>query len=234
MTELRLRRNTGIFGLVATLISLTQLPLYFIYPGALPQWDILTRVMVSIIGSAILIVFLVGFRLVLRQESLEMEWASTIALVSGLMWLTFSSVAQSMEVGTAIVSKIPIDPTVDGVLAPGQFLLFGSIGRLMTTLFLSASGYAIFRGRVMPAWLGWLAWIIAVVNVAFVPAMFFGRGSVLQRSRVGHDGNGSMPRRMLDPHSEHPLDQNPHQGGGVTRYLDRDSSALITDVVSRR
>ena len=60
MTELRLRRNTGIFGLVATLISLTQLPLYFIYPGAPPQWDILTRVMVSIIGSAILVVFLVG------------------------------------------------------------------------------------------------------------------------------------------------------------------------------
>jgi len=118
MTELRLRRNTGIFGLLATLISLIPLPLYFMYEGAPPQWDILTRVMVSIIGSAILIVFLVGFRLVLRQESLEMEWASTIALVSGLMWLTFSSVAQSMEAGTAIVSKIPIDPTVDGLLAP--------------------------------------------------------------------------------------------------------------------
>jgi hypothetical protein len=34
MTELRLRRNTAIFGLVATLVSLTQLPLYFIYEGA--------------------------------------------------------------------------------------------------------------------------------------------------------------------------------------------------------
>jgi len=130
MTELRLRRNTGIFGLVATLVSLTQLPLYFMYTGAPPQWDILTRVLVSIIGSAILIVFLTGFRLVIRQASREMEWASTIALVSGLMWLTFSSVAQSMEAGTAIVSKIPIDPTVDGVLAPGQFLMFGSIGPL--------------------------------------------------------------------------------------------------------
>lgn len=153
MTELSLRRNTGIFGLVATLVSLTQLPLYFMYTGAPPQWDILTRVMVSIIGSAILIVFLTGFRLVIRQVSREMEWASTLALVSGLMWLTFSSVAQSMEAGTAIVSKIPVDPTVDGVLAPGQFLMFGSIGRLMTTLFLSASGFAILRGRFMPAWL---------------------------------------------------------------------------------
>jgi hypothetical protein len=153
--------------------------------------------MVSIIGSAILIVFLVGFRLVLRQESLEMEWASTIALVSGLMWLTFSSVAQSMEAGTAIVSKIPIDPTVDGVLAPGQFLMFGSIGRLMTTLFLSASGFAILRGRLMPAWLGWLAWIIAVVNLSFVPAMFFGFDAAQFYSAVGRGTTATAPLLVL-------------------------------------
>lgn len=85
MTESSLRRNTGIFGLVATLIWLTQLPLYFMYEGAPPQWDILTRVLVSIIGSAILVLFLTGFRLVIRQASHEMEWASTIALVSGLL-----------------------------------------------------------------------------------------------------------------------------------------------------
>src|ERR1700723_2084452 len=43
MTELSLRRHTGIFRLVATLISLTDIPLYFMYTGAPPQWDILTR-----------------------------------------------------------------------------------------------------------------------------------------------------------------------------------------------
>jgi hypothetical protein len=62
-------------------------------------------------------------------------------------------VAQAMEAGTATVSKIPIDPNVDGVLAPGQFLLWRTIGRLMTTLLLSAWGFAILRGRLMPAWL---------------------------------------------------------------------------------
>ena len=67
MTELRLRRNTGIFGLVATLVSLTQLPLYFMYTGAPPQWDILTHVLVGIVSSTLLIVFLVGFGLVICQ-----------------------------------------------------------------------------------------------------------------------------------------------------------------------
>jgi hypothetical protein len=153
MTESSLRRQTAIFGLVATFISLTDVPLYFMYTGAPPQWDILTRVLVGIVSSTILIIFLVGFRLVICQGRPQLEWAATLVLVSGVMWLTFSMVAQSMEAGTAIVSKIPIDPTVDGVLAPGQFLLWGSIGRLMTTLFLSASGFAILRGRLTPAWL---------------------------------------------------------------------------------
>jgi hypothetical protein len=197
MSEFSLRRCTGMFGLLATLTSLIQLPLYFMYEGAPPQWDILTRVMVGIIGSSLLIVFLSGFRLIIRQASREMEWASTVALVSGLMWLTFSFVAQSMEAGTAIVSKIPIDPTVDGVLAPGQFLLFGSIGRLMTTLFLSASGFAILRGRLMPAWLGWLAWIIALVNLAFVPAMFFGSDAAQFYSAVGWGTTATAPCLVL-------------------------------------
>jgi hypothetical protein len=149
--------------------------------------------MVSIVGSTILIIFLVGFRLVMRQANSELEWAATIALASGLMWLMFSMVAQSMEAGTAIVSKIPIDPTVDGVLAPGQFLMWGSIGRLMTTLFLSASGFAILRGRFLPAWLGRLAWITALINFAFVPAMFFGPDAAQFYSAVGWGTTATAP-----------------------------------------
>jgi hypothetical protein len=74
MTESSLRRYTGIFGLVATLISLTEIPLYFMYDGAPPRWDILTRVLVGIVGSTILIVFLVGFRLVICQGKPQLEW----------------------------------------------------------------------------------------------------------------------------------------------------------------
>jgi hypothetical protein len=194
---LSLRRRTGIFGLVASLISLTQLPLYFMYSGAPPQWNVLTRILLSIIGASILIVFLAGFRLVIREGRPDLEWAATIVLVSGLMWLTFSLVAQSMEAGTAIVSKVPVDPTIDGVLAPGQFLLFGSIGRAMTTLFLSASGLAILRGRFMPAWLGRLAWIIALINLAFIPAMFFGPDAAQFYSAVGWGTTATVPSLVV-------------------------------------
>ena len=76
MTESQLRRHTGIFGLVATLISLTEIPLYFTYNGAPPQWDILTRVLVGVVGSTILIVFLAGYRLVICRGRPQLEWAS--------------------------------------------------------------------------------------------------------------------------------------------------------------
>jgi len=68
MTEIRLRRCTGMFGLVAALISLIPLPLYFMHEGAPRQWNILARIMVSIVGSTVLIIFLVGFRLVMRRN----------------------------------------------------------------------------------------------------------------------------------------------------------------------
>jgi hypothetical protein len=188
-----LRRSTGVFGLVAAIISLLQLPLYFMYPGAPPQWNVLTRILISIVGTSILIVFLCGFRMVIRASNANLEWPATVVLASGLMWLTFSSVGQSMEAGTAIVSKVPIDPTIDGPLAPGQFLLFGSIGRAMTTLFLCASGVAILRGRIMPIWLGRAALALALINLAFLPAMFFGPDAAQFYSAVGWGTTATVP-----------------------------------------
>ena len=197
MNVMNLRRYTGIFGLLAAIISLIQLPLYFMYPGVPPQWNVLTRILVSIVGTSILVVFLCGFRLIIRNAGPDLEWAATIVLVSGIMWLTFSSVAQSMEAGTAIVSKLPIDPTIDGALAPGQFLLFGSIGRAMTTLFLSSSGIAILRGRLMPSWFGRLALVLALVNVAFLPTMFFGSNAAQFYSAVGWGTTATIPALVV-------------------------------------
>ena len=102
-----------------------------------------------------------------------------------------------MEAGTAIVSKVPVDPTIDGALAPGQFLLWGSIGRAMTTLFLSASGVVILRGRLMPAWFGRLAWILALVNLAFLPTMFFGADNAQFYSAVGWGTTATIPALVL-------------------------------------
>lgn len=193
MKTASLRRHTGIFGLVATVISLVSLPLYFIYSSAPPQWTVLARILITIVGCTILIVFLCGFRLVIRAASSDLEWAGTLVLVSGLMWLTFSLVAKSLEAGTVIVSPVPIESARFGMFAPGQFLLWGAIGRAMMTLFLSASAMAISRGRFMPAWLGRSAWLLALINLAFVPSIFFGPDATHFYSANGWGTTATIP-----------------------------------------
>ncbi len=193
MNATSLRRNTGILGLIAAIILLSTMPFYFVYSGAPPQWTVLIRVLISIIGSSILILFLVGFRLVMLQTNRDLEWAATVALISGLMWLTFALVAKSIEGGTAIVSQVPIESARFGTLAHGQFLLWGSIGRAMTTLFMSASGMAILRGRFLPAWSGRLAWALALVNLAFLPSIFFGPDATNFYSANGWGTTATIP-----------------------------------------
>jgi hypothetical protein len=192
-----LRQYTGIFGIIATIISLGSLPLYFLYSGAPPQWTVLTRVFITIIGSTLLIVFLCGFRLIIRAAGPDLEWEATLVLVSGLMWLMLSLVAKSMEAGTAMVSNVPIESARFGTLAPGQFLLWGAIGRAMTTLLLSASGMAISRGRFMPAWFGRLAWILSLINLSFVPSIFFGPDSTHFYSANGWGTTATIPGLVI-------------------------------------
>jgi hypothetical protein len=167
------------------------------YSGAPPDWNVLTRILLSVCGSTILIAFLAEFRQVVRQSNPEYDWVATVAFAAGLVWLTLGLVAQSMEAGTAIASVIPIDPTIEGPLAPGQFLMWGAIGRLMSALFLSAAGVSILRTRLMPLWTGRLAYAIALVNLAFVPSMHFGADAALFYSAVGWGTTATAPGLVL-------------------------------------
>ncbi len=188
-----IRRSTGMFGLLSTSILLTTIPLYFVVSVPPPQWIVLTRVLISIVGCSLLIVFLVGFRMVLLESNRNLEWAATVVLVSGLMYVVFGLVAKSMEAGTAIVSPVPIESARFGVLAPGQFLLWGAIGRAMMALFLSAAGLVLRRGRLMPVWVGRLSWILAAVNLAFVPSIYFGPDSTHFYTANGWGTTATVP-----------------------------------------
>lgn len=185
MTQTSIRRTTGAFGLTGAVLVLLQAPLYFAYTGAPPDWNILTRILLSFLGSMAFIVFFAGFRQVIRQANPAYDWIATLAMAAGLLYLAVVLVSQAMEGGTAIASATPIDPTVDGTLAPGQWLLYGTIGRLLTALFAAAAGVGILRTQALPAWSGRLAYALAVINLAFVPSMFFGSNAAAFYSAVG-------------------------------------------------
>lgn len=65
------------------------------------------------------------------------------------------------------------DPTAVRALTEASLLAFGAIGFLLAALFLAAAGYAILKTH-MARLIGWVGCILAVLNVAAVPAIYKG------------------------------------------------------------
>lgn len=87
------------------------------------------------------------------------------------MWILEELISTGLEAGAVIASGPPIDPTV---AVSGACLLYGSISRLLEAVFLASFGYVVMRTEIFPRWTGRSAYVLAVVNLAFVPSMFFG------------------------------------------------------------
>lgn len=186
MNDVGVRRATGIFGVMVAAITLVELPLYFVYSGAPPASNVLTRILLNLFLLAFLMVFLAGFRHLIRRADPEYEWVGTLAFGAGLVYVAITLASDSLQAGAVLgATSGPIAPTITGPLAEGQFLMYGSIGRLMTAVFLVAAGFAVLRTEVLPRWTGWTAYAFALVNLAFVPSMYFGTDPARFYSAVG-------------------------------------------------
>lgn len=67
-----------------------------------------------------------------------------------------------------------LDPTIDGPLAQASMLAHGPIKRLLTAMYLFAAGHATSRARLLPGWLRSAGYLIAIINLIFVPSLHFG------------------------------------------------------------
>ncbi|MEU8899281.1 hypothetical protein [Nocardia sp. NPDC048505] len=166
-----IRRVTGAAGVIAAVLTLVELPLYFVYSGPPPDWNVFTRSMFGLTGLTVLVVFMSGIRYLVRDRAPEYEWAGGLATAAGLMWLTVSFVSTGLEVGAVIEAPEPIDPTIT---VSGTYILYGSISKLLIALFLCAFGFGVSKARLLPRWTVWSAYALAAAQVLFVPSMFFG------------------------------------------------------------
>ncbi|WP_051580389.1 hypothetical protein [Pseudonocardia acaciae] len=171
MDDLSVRRLTGLAGLAASVLTLIELPLYFVYADAPPQSNVLARTLFGIVGLTCLVVSMTGFRHLVVAARAGYEWVGALASAAGLMWVTVVFVSTGLETGAVIASPTPIDPTI---AVPGTYILYGSISRLLEGLFLLAFGHAAVRTGALPRWAGRSAYLLALVNLAFVPSLFFG------------------------------------------------------------
>lgn len=192
MSEATIRRYTGLFGVVASLAIVVQVPLYFIYSDAPPDWNILTRSLIGIVGCVFYIVFFTGLRQLILRVNEEYDWIATVIQMAGLLWVAMVFVPQSMEAGAAIAVDLNIDTTKEGPFAAAQYLMQGLISRLLMGLFLIALGIVVSRLNLLPRWVGRSAYVLAMINLAFVPAIYFGDDPANFYSAQGWGTTASM------------------------------------------
>ena len=197
MNDAQVQKIAGLAGLMIGLGSVSLLPLYFMYSGAPPAWNVFTRDLIGLIVCAFLIVFVVGVSHLIHRADSSYEWLASLLYGAGLVLATVTLIAISLEAG--VIFGAPdgtLDPTIDGPLAEGNILIHGSIKRLLTALFLIPTGYAILRTRLLPNWTGRVAYLVAVFNLAFVPSIYFGKDAAQFYSAVGW-GNSALAASLF-------------------------------------
>lgn len=171
MTEIFARRLTGVAGIAAAVAFIVEVPLYFVYSGPPPDWNVLSRLLIGIIALACLVVFVTALRELVKKANPAYEWAASMAFAAGLVYATITLVSSGLEAGAVIAADHTIDPTIE---VSGTYILYGSISRLMLALFLTAVGFVVSRTNLLPRWTGRSAYVLAGINLAFVPSLFFG------------------------------------------------------------
>ena len=186
MDQRLVRRLTGVCGLTAGLLGTALGPLYFMYSGAPPTWNVLTRNLLNMLAVAAVIIFLAGLRALICQADAAYEWLASLVFGAGMVYAAINLVKVSLEAGVVLGAPDgTLDPTTDGPLAHANILMHGSIDRLLTALVLTAAGYAILRTGALPRWAARSAYVLAVVNLAFVPSLYFGTDAARFYSALG-------------------------------------------------
>jgi hypothetical protein len=193
----RIPTITGIFGIISFLLVVITTALYFMYLGVPPVWNVLLRILFGIIMLVFLLLFFIGFYCIIKLLDKNFEWIALVIFSSACIFITISFVAKSLEAGAVFNPEgVAVDATQDGILAQGNYLLYGSIARLITAVFMILIGYVTFKITLFPKWTGWLAYIIGIINVLFIPSMFFGTDAGKFYSAIGW-GNSALTAGMF-------------------------------------
>ena len=197
MNNLQAERVMGVSGVVVGLGVMLTIPLYFVYAGAPPAGNVLTRDLLGLLVSAAMLVFFACLAQLIRRADANLDWLASIVYGAGMLFLAVAFVSSANEAGVVFGDPSgTLDPTVDGVLAKANILMHGSIKRLLTVVMLVPVGYAVLRTRMLPAWAGWSAYIIAACNLLFVPSLYFGTDVTKFYSAIGW-GNSAFVASFL-------------------------------------
>jgi hypothetical protein len=135
----------------------------------------LTIVTIDAVLMAFVIVFLAGFRQIIKNSAQGLEWIADLTYGAGLVFVGITLVGDAMEGGAALDAQ-DAHPyiAVLRALTEGHTLLFGSIGCVLLALISASSATVILRSDVLPRWTGIVAYVVAALNIVAIPTLFGG------------------------------------------------------------
>jgi hypothetical protein len=97
------------------------------------------------------LIFFTGFQHILKTLHRKNDWLTTLMYNTVCIFLVVNFVAYSLEAGGVFnPAGAAIDATQEGVLAQGNYLMYGSIGRLLAAVFMTISGILTFKTKNTP------------------------------------------------------------------------------------
>ena len=169
------RRATALAGITVFATTIATVMLYFSPTGPPSLQNVLTRSVIGLVTLGSLIVFFTGLNELIRSDEDSARFALAVGQTAGVLFIGIALVALSNEAGVAFGAPDgSMDPTTDGPLAAANILAHGSIKRMLTAVYLISTSYATIRSGILRRWIGVLGYAIAAVNIAFIPALFFG------------------------------------------------------------
>jgi hypothetical protein len=189
---------TGIFGILSFITIPVSMVLYFIHQDVPPIWNVLLRNLISLFSLLFILIFFTGFKYILENSSQEYDWLITLLYSTVCIYIGINFVAHSLEAGGVFnPGGVAIDATQDGLLAQGNYLLYGSISRLLMAAYMTIISIITFGINIFPIWTGWLALIIGIINMLFIPSMFFGTRTNVFYSAIGW-GNSAFAASIFE------------------------------------
>jgi hypothetical protein len=188
MGENRIYRLAGFTGLIACLIAIAGLPLRWIggpllsgtaFSTLATQANILTiariRNLMDMVIFILSLFFLAAFRKIVLEKRKDLEWLATSFLAVGFIYITITLITNLISSGTGLNAPSGnINPVIlRGMVETAVFIL-SSLELILLGSMMAFAGVLIGYSKILPAWVGWLSFCIAILSFIFVPAISLG------------------------------------------------------------
>lgn len=187
MSDTRIYRISGICSLAAIAVFFLEFPFYLVR-GAFPAAyepsrlieftvrnaaNIMSCVLLDFIILTLLVIFLAGFRHLICRADPRREWLATAFFGIGLVYVTLTLVADSLQAATVVDA---LSPLPDGALIRGMleslYLMYGAVALFLMGAFIAMGSRLAQASRALPAWFAQVGYGCSLACFAFVPSMY--------------------------------------------------------------